>query len=371
MATINEFREKLVSYAERVQRIRDHIKNEEATKVALVLPFIALLGYDDRDPTEVAAEHAADFSEKYRNRVDYAILKDLIPVIAIECKNMGNGRRDDRGQLKSYFNAAKTVKLGILTDGILYEFFVDSEQPNMMDDDPFLVIDFDKISKAQISDTEIEGLYALSKQRFDPETISENARRSLTHKAFYDYLSAQFSDPSIDFTRFLLKENDIKHVRANAMDGYKAIAKAAFNDVFTSNVLKRLDIPAPALKPAARAENTPDTVPAAPVAPQPQIVTTEAELAAFESVRRLLAFLSSGNRVLFEAVSDIRFRDYQGKMVVFYKQERKGRLIDIFEGRDSAIRYSLIDGGDIAAVSELSELGARLLALFERRIADF
>jgi hypothetical protein len=98
--TIDEFRASLIAFGERVQRVRGHIHNEEATKVALVLPFIAILGYDDRDPVEVAAEHAADFSEKYRNRVDYAILQDMKPVIAIECKTLGNGKKDDRGQLE-------------------------------------------------------------------------------------------------------------------------------------------------------------------------------------------------------------------------------------------------------------------------------
>jgi predicted type IV restriction endonuclease len=93
MPTREEFRGSLVSFSERAMKIREHLKNEEATKVSLVLPFIALLGYDDRDPTEVSAEHAADFSEKYRNRVDYAILKDMLPVIAIECKSLGNGRK--------------------------------------------------------------------------------------------------------------------------------------------------------------------------------------------------------------------------------------------------------------------------------------
>lgn len=345
MTAIEDFRTNLVSYAERVQRVREHVKNEEATKVALILPFIALLGYDDRDPTEVAAEHAADFSEKYRNRVDYAILKAMNPIIAIECKSIGNGKKDDRGQLKSYFNASKSVKLGILTDGIVYEFFVDSEEPNMMDDDPFLVIDFEKISKAQVSETAIEGLHALTKSKFDPDTVAENARRSLTHRAFFDYLSRQFSEPSIDFTRFLLKENDIKHIRSNAIEGYRAITKAAFNDVFTSNVLRKLDINPSLPKQSTLIENAPPTPVELP-APTPAtgIVTSEAEIAAFESIRRHLAFLSAGRAVTFDAVSDVKFRDYQGKMAVFYKQERKGRLVDIIEARDGTIRFTIMDG---------------------------
>lgn len=91
--TVEEFRTALVAFGERVQRVREHVKNEEATKVSLILPFIAVLGYDVLNPTEVAAEHASDFSDKYRNRVDYAILRDMQPIIAVECKTAGNGRK--------------------------------------------------------------------------------------------------------------------------------------------------------------------------------------------------------------------------------------------------------------------------------------
>lgn len=367
--TVDDFRAALISFAERVQRVRAHIHNEEATKVALVLPFIAILGYDDRDPTEVAAEHAADFSEKYRNRVDYAVLKDMQPVIAVECKCLGNGKKDDRGQLKAYFNACRTVKLGVLTDGIVYEFFVDSQEPNMMDDDPFLVVDFEKVAKAQISETVIGGLYDFTKSRFDPDTISENARRSITHRAFFDYLSEQFHSPSIEFTRFLLKENDIKHVRQNAIDGYRAIAKAAFDDVFTSNVLKRLDITTAPPKAPARTEVEPLAIPDTSAGTDKEAVTTEGELRAFEAVRRRLAYLSSGRDDLFDAIGKITYRDYQGKMAVFYMQERKGRLLDIMENRDGTIRFSIADGGEGGPVTELAAIDVRLKTLFERRVA--
>lgn len=295
------------------------------------------------------------------------------PAIAIECKTLGNGKKDDRGQLKSYFNAAKTVKLGILTDGVLYEFFVDSNEPNLMDDEPFLEVDFDKVAKAQISETVIEGLFALTKGQFDPDAVAENARRSITHRAFFDYLSSQFADPSIEFTRFLLKENDIKHVRSNAIDGYRTITKAAFNDVFTSNVLKRLDITGNIPKAAPRAEIAPDAAPSAahPLIASPNgVVTTEAELEAFEAIRRRLAFLSNGKPDLFDAVSRIQYRDYQGKMAVFYRLERKGRLVDIIEAKDGSLRFVIMDGGDNSPVVDLSSVDERLKTLFEKRVSE-
>ena len=53
--------------------------------------------------------------------------------------------KDDRGQLKSYFNASPTITLGVLTDGLQYEFYADSDKPNMMDDTAFLKINLREI----------------------------------------------------------------------------------------------------------------------------------------------------------------------------------------------------------------------------------
>jgi hypothetical protein len=342
-------------------------------KVALILPFLGMLGYDERDPSEVAPEFPADFSEKYKNRVDYAVLMDGRPAIAVECKSANNAKKDDRGQLKAYFNAAKTVKLGILTDGVVFEFFVDSNEPNMMDDDPYLTIDFGADPKAAISDTALDGLLALTKQAFNSETISENARRSIMYRAFYEYLAEQFGDPSTEFTRFMLKEKNMKHIRAAALDAYRSIAKAAFKDVFNSHVLRQLDITSTVPKAVARTETaTPTQVPdgAAATRLENAIVTTESELVAFEQIRRRLAFLAAGNAALYDAIGRVQFRDYQGKMAVFYQLERKGRLADILTGKDDTIRFVVMDGGDAAPVADIAEVDDRLRALFSKRVTD-
>ena len=369
MATRDEFRAGLISFGERALKVRDHLKNEEATKVALVLPFIALLGYDDRDPTEVAAEHAADFSEKYRNRVDYAILRAMEPIIAIECKSIGNGKKDDRGQLKAYFNASKTVKMGILTDGFLYEFFVDSEEPNLMDDEPFLTVSANELAKAQISETLLDALFALTKSHFDPETIGENARKSLTHRAFFEYINEQFNNPSVEFTRFLLKENEIKHVRTAAIDGYRHITKAALDDVFTASVLRKLDIKERPVGNTSPTQSDPPIVNLATAPKDPLSETTAAELEAFETVRRRLAFLSAGDMSLFERIGHVKYRDYHGKMAVYYELERKGRLLDIVEAKDGSVRYVFFDE-EKEPVVDLATADERLIKLFRKKVED-
>ena len=129
----DEFRQTVKLFAEKMVALAPRCNNEESTKIFLVLPFLKFLGYDDRNPDEVSPEYSADFSEKYKNRVDFVILKGSQPVIAMECKACGAELKDERGQLRSYFNAASTVKMGIITDGLVYEFYADSDEPNMMD----------------------------------------------------------------------------------------------------------------------------------------------------------------------------------------------------------------------------------------------
>ena len=117
-----DFRQKVRMFAQRVVALAPRCTNEESTKLFLILPFLNFLGYDDRNPDEVHPEHHADFSEKYKNKVDFAILQNGHPIIAIECKTLGLALKDERGQLRSYFNAASTVKMGVITDGLVYEF---------------------------------------------------------------------------------------------------------------------------------------------------------------------------------------------------------------------------------------------------------
>ena len=83
---MTSFREELIEFARKGVAIESRCHNEECTKQYLVLPFVQLLGYDPKDPEQVAAEHSADFSDKYKNRVDYLLKADGVAAIALECR---------------------------------------------------------------------------------------------------------------------------------------------------------------------------------------------------------------------------------------------------------------------------------------------
>jgi hypothetical protein len=99
---LEEFRKRALQHASTVFKRAPKIDNEAKTNASLVQPFLALLGYDVANPDEVSPEHHADFSEKYQNKVDYAILHEGKPVIALESKRVGAPMKDDRGQSRGY-----------------------------------------------------------------------------------------------------------------------------------------------------------------------------------------------------------------------------------------------------------------------------
>ena len=76
-----DFIDRIRELSARIPKQLEHIQTEEATKNALVMPFISALGYDVFNPTEVTPELNADIGTKKGEKVDYAILKDGKPII--------------------------------------------------------------------------------------------------------------------------------------------------------------------------------------------------------------------------------------------------------------------------------------------------
>src|ERR1700709_809714 len=95
---LEDFKLRMLAHAKLVASRAPKVESEASTNASLVQPFLTTLGYDVSNPDEVSPEHHADFSEKYQNKVDYAILHQGKPVIAIESKRVGAAMKDDRGQ---------------------------------------------------------------------------------------------------------------------------------------------------------------------------------------------------------------------------------------------------------------------------------
>jgi hypothetical protein len=360
MKTREELAAELADLAARSAQIRGFCRNEESTKLHLVLPLISMLGYDAANPSEVSPEHDADFDIRHPNRVDFAILRDGSPIIAIECKKVGTNLADVRGQLRSYYSALPTTALAILANGIQFEFFVDSSDPNLMDEEPFLTLDLEVVAHGKLSEDVIDALMHVTKAAFDPETIRELAHAALIRKRLRASLIAEANAPSEDFCRCLLQRSGLKNVRKSSIERhYAPMIRAAFSEALIMPLVRQLR----------------DSLPAGSTAVQvphdlaQRIVTTERELAVFAYVRRRLAFLVC-EEWQFNAIEDVEYKDYIGKLVVYYGKERKGRLFDYVEGADGLDKFVFPEPHGEIVTNNLLDIDAALKAMFSQRVQE-
>ena len=365
-----KFREDIFKHANSCVKRKVHCIGEEACKQALILPFISLLGYDIFDVNEVKPEHSADFSDKYKNRVDYAIIKDGEPVIAIECKE--NIQKVDRGQLKSYFNACKSVKLGILTDGLKYEFFADCDSPNMMDDDPFISFDLTEISMGRIDDEQVKAIFGFKKNEFDPDNVGAEAKKKLVLASVINFLEQNLENPTEDFTRYLLShaEGINQKITKRIVDENAEVVKSAFSGFIDKRILDRVGL---ADKRLVKIEEKKDDIPENIQAPQVKsdIITTEGELNAYKYIKLRLAYLVDSDD-LYRKVSLLEYRDYRTVFIVYYKKEQKGRLFSLVENADGTktFNFSLINKEFKVKESDYAQFDEALLEAFQKAISE-
>ena len=356
MSTRDQLRDRIAMLAKRSVGLMKVCGNEESTKLYLVLPLIGLLGYDYSNPFEVYPEHIADFDPRQPNKVDLAILHDGQPIIAIECKKVGANLVEARGQLRAYYNALPSAKLGLLTNGISFEFFVDSAEPNLMDEEPFLTLDLDIVARNGASDDVLETLAHMTKDAFSADTIAELAHIQLVKKRLRTAFVAEANAPSEDLCRFFLQKVGLKNVRKAALDRYYApMIKTAFSEALVLPLAQHLREEggeADAVRQVAQ-----------------RIVTTERELSMFNYVRRRLAFLVS-DEAGFNAIESVGYKDYVGKFAVYYDRTQKGRLFDYIEGASGFDKFIFPEPYGEIVTNNILDIDEPLRAIFTARVRE-
>lgn len=231
-----EMLDKFLLLGQKAQKLGANLQTEEATKNALIMPFIQLLGYDVFNPEEVIPEFQAQAGVKKDQRVDYALCKDGVPVILIECKSFGASLdKEQVDQLKRYFPFVKSARIGILTDGNRYRFFTDLEADNVMDDSPYFELSLDAIN-----DDQLEKLLILTKDKYnDDETIHAAEQLKFT-KQFKLILSKQYESPEEDFLRFFARKVWNGQINQNVKDKLTPLLKESFRQWVEDRINARL-----------------------------------------------------------------------------------------------------------------------------------
>jgi len=214
------FEEQIKSFAKRTRSIMSGIATEEATKTSIIMPFFQILGYDVFNPTEFTPEYTADVGIKKGEKVDYAILNNMEPVILIECKSITEELTKHDSQLFRYFGTTK-AKFAILTNGVFYRFYTDLDEPNRMDEKPFL-----EINMLELKDAQIPELKKFHKENFDLNQIIDTASELKYVGLMRNVIKEEFTNPSDEFVRHILSCGVYDGVKTqNVIDRYKPILK--------------------------------------------------------------------------------------------------------------------------------------------------
>src|SRR5215212_7842711 len=193
-----DFIDQIRELSARIPKQLPHIQTEEATKNALIMPFIAALGYNVFDPTEVTPELNADVGIKKGEKVDYAILRDSKPIMLFECKHhSADLGKVHASQLYRYFSVTD-ARFSLLTNGIIYWFYTDLEAPNKMDGKPFF-----EFNLLDIREGNVEELKKFSKSAFDLDNILTTASELKYTREIRRIITEQMQEPSDEFVKFI------------------------------------------------------------------------------------------------------------------------------------------------------------------------
>jgi hypothetical protein len=279
-----KFREALITIANRARTQSAVICTEEATKTALVMPFIQALGYDVFNPAEVIPEFTADVGIKKGEKIDYALVKDGAVRVLIECKPC-NGDLDPKhaSQLFRYF-AVTDARFAVLTNGLEYRFFADLDKENRMDDRPFFIFHLLDHDDAQLNE-----LSRFQREEFDTTRILGTATQLKYLNLAKAVLKREFANPSEEFVRLITKEVYEGQVRAPVLEMFRGIVKRAIDQTLRDRLRERFET---ALEPdELEIDESPD-------GEGDKVITTDAEMMGFNIIRAIGSEVVDPSRIV-------------------------------------------------------------------------
>jgi hypothetical protein len=356
-----EFIDHIRVVASRIPTHGSTLLTEEATKNALIMPFIMALGYNVFDPAEVTPEIVADIGVKKGEKVDYAILKDGKPVILFECKKCGADLGSvQASQLFRYFTVTD-ARFGILTNGVQYRFYSDLEQANKMDLTPFWEFDL-----GEFKDQDIEQLRKFAKDKFDMQEILNTAADLKFTRAIQKVLTEQLANPSEEFVRVVTAPVYPGRMTPAAKQQFAVLTKRAFQQFIADRINDRLKAAMEGAGPLEEREADPTPVIASGEAAKEQNVqTTDEEREAFYIVRAIARERVAAKRVVMrdaQSYCAILLDDNNRKTICrLYLNSPKKKYIAFLDNK-SEERLPIADISDIYQYADRIDAAVALLS---------
>jgi len=280
--------------ASKVESYESSLGTEEATKTAVVMPFVGrVLGYDVFNPDEVVPEYVCDVGTKRGEKIDFAIVRDGRVQILIEAKKIGEPlRREHAGQLVRYFHVSN-ARIAVLTNGRDWHFFTDLDRSNIMDEQPFLRLDL-----ADIDPYVLPELKKLTKDEFDLDSVLAAAEELKYVSAVKRSLGDLFATRPDDFVRLLISRVYQGSITVKVRDLFDGIIQKALAQFINDRVNDRLKVALQGGAPAVGAAPAVATDAAATEPASDELETTLEEIEGFQIVRAIVVSEVDYSRVV-------------------------------------------------------------------------
>lgn len=357
-----EFADAVAQMGKKVESLKDSITTEEATKNAFIMPFIgSVLGYDVFNPNEVIPEFTADVGVKRGEKVDYALVLDGKVQIIIECKKVGtNLSLENASQLYRYF-AVTQARIGVLTNGQVWNFYMDLDEPNKMDSKPFLVLDLLDIDKQMLPE-----IQKLTKPSFDIDSIASSAEELKYVGALKRAIADQFSNPSDDFVKLLASSIYDGAFRQAVVAKFHPLVEKALRRFLNDQVNDRLTT---ALRTDDQGDDPQEGVEGIdpegePEIPDNGIVTTDDEMDAYSIVKAIACSEVEPKRVTMRDAKSycaIFLDNNNHRPIVRLYFNAKKKRIGVFDGRHEIVKYPI--GGVDEIYSHADEIRSQVARL--------
>lgn len=273
--------------------------NEAKTRMYLVEPFFETLGFNRGfDNGNLVPEFDADFANLKGKKVDYALLFKSKPEILIEVKKASVKLTEKHAaQLNEYFNNTNEAKIGILTNGIEYQFYCRNySNGNGLHPTPFFIFNWENIEVGPLDD-----LAAFYSTVIDIRNIVDYAQDYFFMEGFEEALFIELSAPSRDFIRAIYSHMSGSRLTERIENQIKEL----INSVSIKSALDRL-----IMKEAQSANSG--------------IITTEDELKVYHIIKTILAQHKQIN------TESICYKDFKGKFSIILDDNQKKKICDLF-----------------------------------------
>lgn len=305
-------------------------KDETQTRDNLIHPFFNILNYSKMD--DYTHEYISDMGDKKGRKVDIAItLGKKDPLILVECKSVTAKLNDNHfRQLNEYCLYSPSAKVGVLTNGIIYNFYtVNSKEKKGLNSKPFFTFDLTNFDNSQL-----EILALFNRQSIEINEIIQEAEDV--------YFLDNFDNALF---KTLVETDDLAKLIFKNMGGLRSTDKALaqikglVNSISIKTALDKI-----IQKEIAESNSG--------------VVTTAEEIKAYNVIKTILAMSSKIKPIDLERIS---YRDLKNSFIILVDDKQTKNICSlVFKEKLKAIdingdRYELEDVS-VASITKLKKV---------------